>query len=63
MWTWGQIDTGTDLMHPDIQGNLWINPGESKGKGANASNGFQNGIDDDDNGAIRYSPDNFTCHL
>lgn len=45
-----QIDTGTDLMHPDIQGNLWTNPAETKASGASKSNGYQNGRDDDGNG-------------
>ena len=48
-----QIDTGVDLLHPDIQANLWINPGEQRGPGANSGNGFQNGVDDDGNGESR----------
>ncbi|MCO6429227.1 MAG: S8 family serine peptidase [Deltaproteobacteria bacterium] len=36
------LDTGLDLAHPDIAGNLWINSGEVPG----------NGIDDDANGYI-----------
>ncbi|MEK7952651.1 S8 family serine peptidase [Luteolibacter soli] len=35
-------DTGLDLTHPDLSGNLWTNPGEIAG----------NGIDDDGNGRI-----------
>jgi len=35
-------DTGLDLTHPDLAGNLWINPDEIAG----------NGIDDDGNGYI-----------
>ena len=34
------FDTGTDLTHPDLVDNLWVNPLEIAG----------NGIDDDDNG-------------
>ncbi len=34
------IDSGADLDHPDLKGNLWVNPGEIPG----------NGIDDDGNG-------------
>lgn len=34
------VDTGIDYGHPDLAGNLWVNPGEIAG----------NGIDDDDNG-------------
>lgn len=36
------IDTGVDINHEDIKGNLWTNPGETPG----------NGIDDDGNGFI-----------
>lgn len=36
------IDSGMDLDHPDLVGNLWTNPGEIPG----------NGIDDDGNGVI-----------
>lgn len=35
------LDTGVDLTHPDIAGNLWTNPDETL-----------NGIDDDGNGFI-----------
>ncbi len=36
------IDTGVDLVHPDLAANLWTNPGEIPG----------NGIDDDENGYV-----------
>lgn len=36
------VDTGVDLDHPDLVGNLYVNPGEIAG----------NGIDDDGNGFI-----------
>ncbi|HEY1120890.1 MAG TPA: S8 family serine peptidase, partial [Haloferula sp.] len=36
------IDSGVDRSHPDLQGNLWVNPGEVAG----------NGIDDDLNGYV-----------
>ncbi|MDH7502454.1 MAG: Ig-like domain-containing protein [Verrucomicrobiota bacterium] len=36
------IDTGIDFFHPDLERNMWINPGETPG----------NGIDDDGNGYI-----------
>ncbi|MEM7667771.1 MAG: S8 family serine peptidase [Pseudomonadota bacterium] len=36
------IDTGIDLDHPDLDDNLWVNPGEIAG----------NGIDDDGNGYV-----------
>ena len=36
------IDTGIDMEHPDLQNNIWKNPGEICG----------NGVDDDDNGYV-----------
>lgn len=36
------VDTGVTVAHPDLQPNLWINPGEIAG----------NGVDDDGNGFI-----------
>ncbi len=36
------IDSGIDYTHPDLQGNVWINPGEIP----------NNGIDDDRNGYV-----------
>lgn len=36
------IDTGVDLGHPDLRGNIWTNPGEIPG----------NGHDDDGNGRV-----------
>lgn len=36
------LDTGIDLDHPDLTGNLWRNPGEIAG----------NGVDDDGNGFV-----------
>jgi subtilisin family serine protease len=36
------VDTGLDFTHPDIQGNVWNNPGEIP----------DNGIDDDANGYV-----------
>ncbi|MBM7073950.1 S8 family serine peptidase [Shewanella sp. 202IG2-18] len=38
----GVIDTGVDYNHPDLQANMWVNPGEVAG----------NGIDDDGNGVV-----------
>jgi predicted outer membrane repeat protein len=37
------IDTGVDCNHPDLQGNLWTNGAEQKGRP---------GVDDDDNGYV-----------
>lgn len=36
------IDAGTDISHPDLEGNVWINSDETPG----------NGVDDDSNGFI-----------
>jgi subtilisin family serine protease len=36
------LDTGVDYLHPDLQDNMWTNPGEIPG----------NGIDDDGNGYV-----------
>ncbi|MFQ5415733.1 MAG: S8 family serine peptidase [Myxococcota bacterium] len=36
------LDSGADLTHPDLAGNLWTNPGETPA----------NGVDDDSNGVI-----------
>ena len=44
------IDTGVDYTHPDLVGNLWINPQEAAGAGATSTNGYKNGIDDDGDG-------------
>lgn len=38
----GVIDTGVDYNHPDLQANIWTNPGEIAG----------NGVDDDGNGFV-----------
>ncbi len=38
----GVIDSGTDLLHPELSGRLWRNPGEIPG----------NGLDDDHNGFV-----------
>ena len=44
------IDTGVDYTHPDLVGNLWVNPAEAAGAGATTANLYKNGIDDDGNG-------------
>lgn len=45
------IDTGADINHEDLAGNLWINKGET-GRDANGVDRATNGIDDDHNGFI-----------
>jgi len=46
------LDTGVDWDHPDLWGNIWVNPGEDlNGNGVVDPSDF-NGIDDDNNGFI-----------
>jgi len=45
------IDTSVGLDHPDLQGRLWSNPGES-GIDAQGRDRRSNGVDDDVNGFI-----------
>jgi hypothetical protein len=48
----GQIDTGLFFDHPDLAGQVWINPGEDlDGDGRAGPNDF-NGRDDDGNGFV-----------
>ena len=44
------VDTGVDWRNPDLAPNLWMNEKEVHGPGATAANGYQNGIDDDNDG-------------
>ncbi|MBK7141792.1 MAG: S8 family serine peptidase [bacterium] len=47
------IDTGVLYAHPDLAGNIWVNPGEDMdGDLAVFDPGDMNGIDDDGNGFI-----------
>lgn len=43
------IDTGIDVKHEDLAGNLWKNPGES-GKDSLGRDKATNNVDDDENG-------------
>jgi thermitase len=45
------IDTGADVRHEDLAGNIWSNPGET-GTDRQGKNKASNGIDDDGNGFI-----------
>lgn len=45
------IDTGADVNHEDLRGNIWTNPGET-GLDANGRDKATNGIDDDGNGFV-----------
>ena len=53
------IDSGTEYFHEDLDGNIWVNPGEDIDGdglvgdfGSPGSGGDENGIDDDGNGYI-----------
>lgn len=45
------IDTGIDINHEDLKGNVWKNPGET-GKDSLGRDKSINGVDDDKNGYI-----------
>lgn len=45
------IDTGIDYLHPDLSGQIWLNPGEL-GTDAFGNDKRSNGVDDDNNGFI-----------
>jgi hypothetical protein len=45
------IDTGIDYDHPDLEQNVWVNPGES-GVDGFGTDRATNGIDDDANGFV-----------
>lgn len=45
------IDTGADVMHPDLRSNLWTNPGET-GLDEMGRDRAKNGLDDDRNGFV-----------
>ena len=47
----GVIDTGVDYTHPDLAGQMWVNPGES-GVDALGRDRATNGVDDDHNGFV-----------
>ncbi|MBA2441426.1 MAG: S8 family serine peptidase [Rubrobacter sp.] len=48
------IDTGVDIDHPDLEGNVWTNPDES----ANGRDDSGNGLVDDVNGWDFHNDDN-----
>jgi thermitase len=56
------VDTGVDLTHPDLQPNLWSNPGEA----LNGADDDGNGIVDDIHGADFFdrdgNPDDYNFH-
>lgn len=48
----GMIDTGVDLDHEDLAGNIWTNPGEDLNGNGLVDPSDTNGIDDDHNGFV-----------
>lgn len=49
----GILDSGTDILHEDLEGNIWVNPGEDiDGDGVVWDPDDFNGVDDDGNGYI-----------
>ena len=46
------VDTGIDTEHPDLAGNIWVNPGEDLNHDGVADPSDFNGVDDDHNGFI-----------
>ncbi|MCT7986602.1 S8 family serine peptidase [Laspinema sp. A4] len=64
------LDTGIDLTHRDLQGNLWVNVGEIAGNGLdNDNNGFINDVqgydfvDGDGNPSFSHSTERHGTHL
>lgn len=45
------LDSGVNVQHPDLQGNIWRNKGE-QGLDENGNDRSTNGIDDDKNGYV-----------
>ncbi|MQY64298.1 MAG: S8 family serine peptidase, partial [Calditrichaeota bacterium] len=49
----GVLDSGTDILHEDLEGNIWVNPGEDiDNDGVVWDTGDINGVDDDGNGKV-----------
>ena len=64
------LDTGIDLTHRDLQGNLWVNVGEIPGTGIdNDGNGFIDDfhgydfVDGNGNPSFTYSTERHATHL
>lgn len=47
----GIVDSGVEVGHPDLSGNIWHNPGEV-GLDGSSNDRRTNGIDDDNNGYV-----------
>lgn len=49
----GILDSGTDILHQDLEGNIWVNPGEDiDGDGVVWDLDDMNGVDDDGNNLV-----------
>lgn len=49
----GILDSGTDILHEDLEGNIWVNPGEDLDHdGVVWDADDMNGVDDDGNGLV-----------
>ncbi len=48
----GIVDTGVDTQHPDLDGILYLNPGEDLNSNGVVDASDENGIDDDGNGHV-----------
>jgi len=46
------FDDGIDIMHPDLNNNIWVNPGEDLNGDGMVGELENNGIDDDGNGFV-----------
>lgn len=46
------VDTGIDYRHPDIDDNIWVNPGEDLDGNGRVDASDWNGVDDDGNGFV-----------
>ncbi|MCB9841015.1 MAG: S8 family serine peptidase [Phycisphaeraceae bacterium] len=59
----GVIDTGVDLQHPDLIGNIWQNPGEIPGNNIDDDgNGFVDDVNGWDFGDLDNNPDDEAGH-
>ncbi len=48
----GVIDTGVDYLHPDLQGQIWVNEKEDLNGNGTLDEADLNGVDDDGNGYV-----------
>lgn len=48
----GMVDTGVDWDHPDLEDNIWVNPGEDLNGDGRITGIDWNDVDDDSNGYI-----------